>query len=70
MELNVHVCMQEGINKNIEWKGWRVDSTQNVVNAFSRSYPQDYLHHFSYIAFTVFCAELLQGITKAFCEQT
>lgn len=72
MELNVCVCMQEGINRNIEWKGWQVNSTQNVVNAFSRSYPQeDYLHHFSYITITVvFCAESLQGIVKAFCELT
>lgn len=68
------MCMYARGNKqkNIEWEGWQVNSTQNVVNAFSRSYPQeDYLHHFSYITITVvFCAESLQGIVKAFCELT
>lgn len=45
--MEVSICEREGGKKqgNIEWKGWQADSSLNVVNAFSRTHNQEYLHH-------------------------
>lgn len=71
--MEVSICEREGGKKqgNIEWKGWQADSSLNVVNAFSRTHNQEYLHHhFSYITGILpFHMKLLQG-TKACCELT